>query len=178
MALKSTVYKAELQISDMDRHYYHSHALTLAMHPSETEERMMIRILAFALNASEDLHFGRGLSNEEDAALWRKDLTDHVELWIDVGLPEEKRLRKASHRADQVLVYSYGERTAPIWWEQNQRKLKQLDNLQVWHLPVATCAGLVELCHRTMLLNCSIMDGEITLGDQHNSIPMQLERWL
>jgi len=178
MALKSTVYKADLQISDMDRHYYQSHSMTLAMHPSETEERLMIRLLAFALNASEGLSFGRGLSNEEEAALWRKDLTDHVELWIDVGLPEEKRVRKASHKADQVYIYSYGERTAPIWWEQNQRKIKTFDNVSVWYLPTATCAGLVELCQRTMNLNFTIMDRDITVGDQNNSIPLTLERWL
>lgn len=178
MALKSTVYKAELQISDMDRHYYQTHHLTLALHPSETEERMMIRLLAFALHASDSLHFGRGLSTEDDAALWRKDLTDRIELWVDVGLPDEKRVKKASHRSDQVQIYCYGERTAPIWWEQNQRKIRTLDNARVDYLSPATCAGLTDLCQRTMQLHCNIMDGDISLGSDQGSIPIELDRWL
>lgn len=177
MALKSTVYKAELQVSDMDRHYYQSHTLTLALHPSETEERMMIRLLAFALNASDDLAFGRGLSTEEDAALWRKDLTDHIQLWIDVGLPDDKRIKKASHRSDEVLIYSYGERTAPIWWEQNRRKIKTYDNVRVCYISPDTCEGLVSLCERTMQLHCNIMDGDISLGNDRNSVTVQLEQW-
>ncbi|MBA54033.1 MAG: hypothetical protein CMK89_06210 [Pseudomonadales bacterium] len=177
MALKSTVYKAELQVSDMDRHYYQSHMLTLALHPSETEERMMIRLLAFALNASDDLMFGRGLSTEEDAALWRKDLTDHIQLWIDVGLPDDKRIKKASHRSDEVLIYCYGERTAPIWWEQNRRKIQTFNNVRVCYISPDTCEGLVSLCERTMQLHCNIMDGDISLGNDRNSVTVQLEQW-
>ncbi|MEE2732333.1 MAG: YaeQ family protein [Pseudomonadota bacterium] len=177
MALKATVYKAELQVSDMDRHYYQSHALTLALHPSETEERMMIRLLAFALHASEDLVFGRGLSTEEDAALWRKDLTDHIQLWIDVGLPDEKRIKKASHRADRVQIYSYGERTAPIWWEQNRKKIRTFSNVQVHYVTPTTCSELVTLCDRTMHLHCTVQDGDITLGNDRSSVTVQLEPW-
>jgi len=178
MALKSTVYKAELQISDMDRHYYQPHTLTLALHPSETIERMMIRLLAFALHASENLSFGRGLSTEDDAALWRRDLTDHIELWVDVGLPDEKRIRKASHRADQVIVYSYGERNAPIWWEQNQKKIRSVDNVHVDYVSPKTSAELTQLCARTMQLHCNIMDGEVSLGNDTNSVQIELDRWL
>lgn len=178
MALKSTVYKAELQISNMDLNYYHGHQLTLALHPSETEERMMIRLLAFALNASEQLSFGRGLSTEEDAALWQKDLTDHITLWIDVGLPDEKRIKKASHRADRVHIYCYGERTAPIWWEHTQRKCRTFGNVQVDYLTPGTCAELVTLCGRTMQLHCNILDGEISLGNQHTCVSVVMENWL
>ena len=177
MALKSTVYKADLQVSDMDRHYYQNHPLTLALHPSETEERLMVRLLAFALHADDQLSFGRGLSTEEDAALWRKDLTDHVECWIDVGLPDEKRIRKASHRADRVVIYAYGERTAPIWWEQNQKKVRTFGNVEVWYVRPATCAGLPALCERTMALNANIMDGDTTLGNDASSVMIELERW-
>lgn len=164
-------------MSDVDRHYYQSHSLTLALHPSETEERMMIRLLAFALNASDDLAFGRGLSTEEDAALWRKDLTDQIQLWIDVGLPDDKRVKKASQRSDAVQIYSYGERTAPIWWEQNRKKIQAYDNIQVYYVTPDTCAGLVSLCERTMHLHCNIMDGEINLGNDNNSITVQLQHW-
>ncbi len=112
MALKATICKAELHIADMERGYYKDHALTIARHPSETEERMMVRILAFALNADDALGFGAGLSTDDEPDLWRKDLTGNIETWIDVGLPGEKRMRKACGRAEAVVVYSYGGRAA------------------------------------------------------------------
>ena len=118
MALKATIFKAELHIADMERGYYHDHALTVARHPSETDERMMVRLLAFALNADETLAFGAGLSTDDEPDLWRKDLTGSIETWIDVGLPDEKRIRKACGRADEVFVYSYGGHAAQLWWQQ------------------------------------------------------------
>src|SRR5471032_971236 len=102
MALKSTIYKANLQVADMDRHYYADHALTIACHPSETPERMMVRVLAYALNAHERLGFGKGLSDVEDPDLSLKDLTGRVQLWIEVGLPDDKTVLKACGRADAV----------------------------------------------------------------------------
>jgi uncharacterized protein YaeQ len=178
MALKSTIYKADLQISDMDRHYYQNHTLTLALHPSETIERMMIRLMAFSLHASDNLEFGKGLSTEEDPALWQKDLTDQINLWIDVGLPDEKRIRKASHKAGQVHIYCYGERTAPIWWEQNQKKFRTFDNVQVDRVSPETCTGLTALCERTMQLHCNVMDGQVSLGNDKHSVVVRLERLL
>ena len=112
MASNATIFKATMQISDMDRHYYEDHALTLARHPSETDERMMVRLLAFALHAHENLSFGRGLSSEEEPALWQKDLTGAIDLWIEVGQPDEKTIRQACGRAKQVCIYIYGGRGA------------------------------------------------------------------
>ena len=108
MALKSTIFKAELSIADIDRGYYRNHALTVARHPSETDERMMMRLLAFALHADDALEFGRGLSAEHEPDLWRRDLTGTVEQWIEVGLPEEREIRKACGRAREVHVLAYG----------------------------------------------------------------------
>ena len=99
MSPKSTVMKVELQVSDMDRHYYASHALTLAQHPSETDLRLLVRLLAFALYADERLEFGRGLSDEDEPTLWRRDYTGAVEQWIELGQPDESRLRRAAGRA-------------------------------------------------------------------------------
>src|SRR4051812_23966911 len=113
MAQSSTTYKAELAISDMDRHYYGTHALTIARHPSETEERLMVRLLAFALFADERLQFGKG-SAEDEPDLWRKDLTGDILEWIDLGQPDEQRIRKACGRARQVIVINYGGRAADI----------------------------------------------------------------
>jgi len=101
----------------MECGYYQDHALTIARHPSETEERMMVRLLAFALNADGTLVFGAGLSADDEPDLWCKELTGNIQTWIDVGLPDEKRIRKACGRADSVFVYSYGGRAAQLWWE-------------------------------------------------------------
>jgi uncharacterized protein YaeQ len=170
MALKATVFKAQLQIADMDRHYYHDHGLTIARHPSETDERMMVRVLAFALHAQEELAFGKGLSTDDEPALWQKDLTGAVELWIDVGMPDEKDIRKACGRAARVFIYSYGGRSADLWWEQNHGKLERLKNLTVINLPAATTQALAKLAQRTMQLQCTIQDGEVWLADDDERI--------
>ena len=117
MAVKATIFKAELQVNDMDRNYYQGHSLTIAQHPSETEARVMVRLLAFALNASESLTFGRGLSTDDEPDLWARDLTGQIELWIETGQPDEQRIRKACGRAGQVIVYTFSGRGAGIWWE-------------------------------------------------------------
>lgn len=168
MALKSTIFKAELSVSDLDRHYYGTHALTLARHPSETDERLMVRLLAFALYADEALGFGRGLSTEDEPALWRKDLTGAIELWIDVGLPDEADIRRACGRAAQVVVLSYGGRQAEMWWDGVQSKLARQSNLTVLRLPRETTQALADLAGRSMQLQVSIQDGALwlTAGDQ------------
>lgn len=175
MALKSTIFKAELQIADMDRNYYHVHNLTIARHPSETDERMMVRLLAFARHAHEALAFGQGLSTDDEPDLWQKDLTGAIELWIDVGLPDEKLVRKACGRARQVFVYAYGGRVADIWWGQSGNKLERASNLTVVKLPVETTQALAGLAQRSMRLNCTIQDGLIWLADQENTVQVGLE---
>lgn len=166
MALKATVHRAELAVADLDRDYYEDHNLTLARHPSETNERLMVRVLAFALNANAQLAFGRGLSHEDEPALWRKSLTDDIELWIDVGHPEERRLRKACGQAHQVKVYCYGGRASELWRRQNEAGLRRLSNLSVNTLRVPEIDRLVE---RTMQLQCTIEGGYawISNGDVH-----------
>lgn len=167
MALKSTIFKVEFQITNLDRNYYQTHALTLARHPSETDERMMVRVLAFALNACETLEFGKGLSTEDEPDLWRKDLTGAIDQWIEVGLPDEKRIRKACGRAAEVLVVTYG-RTADLWWEQNQAALRKLDKLSVINLPGEQTASLAKQVVRSMVINCTIQEEELYLvmGDE------------
>jgi uncharacterized protein YaeQ len=174
MALKATIFKAELQIADMDRHYYHDQALTLARHSSETDERMMVRLLAFVLHAHEALAFGRGLSADDEPDLWQKDLTGNIETWIDVGLPDEKRVRKACGRARQVFIYSYGGRSADIWWGQNGSNLKRLKNLTVLNLPVAASTALAKLAQRNLQLQCRIQDGQIWLADRNTTVEVEL----
>lgn len=163
MALKSTVVKAELQISDMDRHYYATHNLTLAQHPSETDERLMVRLIAFALHADERLEFGRGLSSEDEPDLWRRDYIGDVEQWIDLGQPDESRIKKACGRAQQVVVVNYGGRGSDIWWDKIAPSLSRLKNLTVIDIPTDVVDALATLIQRGMRLNCLIQDGETQL---------------
>ncbi len=163
MALKATIFKAELQVSDLDRHYYASHSLTLARHPSETDERMMVRLVAFALNADEFLEFGRGLSSEDEADLVKKDLTGVIELWIDVGLPDEREVRKAAGRARAVTVYLYGGRSAALWWKQNEAAMARLANVSVVEIPEDVSDALGALAQRNMRVECTVQDGQVYL---------------
>lgn len=161
MALKATIFKAELQVSDLDRGHFATHALTLARHPSETDTRMMVRLLAFALNADEALEFGRGLSAEDEPDLVRRDLTGAIDLWIDVGLPDEREVRKAAGRAREVKVYTYGGRGAALWWEQNRAALERLANLTVVDMPEEAIAAIGAMAERTMRLDCTIQEGQL-----------------
>lgn len=169
MALKATIFKADVQIADMDRHYYCDHALTIARHPSETDERMMVRLLAFVLNADPALVFGRGLSTEDEPDLWRKDLTGAIGSWIDVGLPDERRLLKAGGRAEEVLVYSYGG-AAAIWWKQVAPRIERLKNARVYGLAPEMTQALAALAERTMRLQCTIQDGHVWVSDGQKSV--------
>lgn len=174
MALKATVFKADLQISDMDRHYYQTHALTLAQHPSETDERLMIRLLAYAMYAHERLSFGRGLSTQDEPDLWLKNLTGEIELWLDVGQPDEQRLRKACGRARQVAVITYSGRAADSWWEKIAPALARLVNLSVFDIPAASSLALAVLAHRNMQLQCLIQDGQIQIMAGDRSVAIEV----
>lgn len=168
MALKSTIYKIDLNIADMDRSYYAQHSLTLARHPSETDERLMVRLIAFALYANDALVFGKGLSDDEEPDLWQKDLTGAIELWINVGLPAEKEIRKAVGRSNQVVTVLYGGRVAEMWWEQNSKALLKLDNLTVINLPETQ--ALTEIASRGLEISCTIQDGQILIGHASGSL--------
>jgi uncharacterized protein YaeQ len=175
MALKATIFKAVLQIADIDRNYYADHALTIARHPSETDERMMVRVLAFARHAHEALLFGKGLSTDDEPDLWQMDLTGAIALWIDVGLPDEKRTRRACGRAGEVFIYSYGGRGADLWWEQTREKLDRTSNLTVINVPFAATQALAKLAQRTMELQCTIQEGQIWIADADHRVEVDLQ---
>lgn len=170
MALKATICKAVLQIADMDRNYYRDHALTVARHPSETDERMMVRILAFALHANDALIFGRGLSAEEEPDLWQKDLTGAIDTWIDVGQADDKRVRRACGRASHVYVYCYGGHASKLWWAQISDKLERSRNLTVRCIAQPSSKALALLADRNMQLNCTIQDEQVWLGDATQTV--------
>jgi uncharacterized protein YaeQ len=174
MALKSTIFKVELSVANIGRSHYADYSLTVARHPSETDERMMVRLLAFALNASADLAFGQGLATEDEPDLWRRDLTGAIELWIDVGLPDEKDVRKACGRADEVHVYPYGGRAVALWWNKARARLDALPRLSVSEVPTEASGALAAMAARSMQLHCTIQDGSVLLGDSASSVSIEL----
>ncbi|QNM96858.1 YaeQ family protein [Chitinimonas koreensis] len=175
MALSATIYKADLQVSDLDRGYYGGHNLTLACHPSETTERMMLRLVAFARHASEALKFTRGISSDDEPDLWEHHDYGDVKLWIELGLPEERRLRQACGKSDEVWLYAYGGRALPVWWQQNAGALRKLDKLSVVSVDEATLAALDAMAARTMQLSCTIQDGTMWLADGEHNLEIVFE---
>jgi uncharacterized protein YaeQ len=174
MAIKAIIYKANLQIADMDRNVYVDHAVTIARHPSETDERMMIRLLALALNLPADtdngtLEFAKDLWETDEPALWLKDLTGQIMHWIEVGQPDDKRLMKASGRAERVSVISYSAST-PIWWNGIATKITRANNIAVWQIDSEQSQALAELAQRSMQLQLSVQDGAAWVGDSQRSI--------
>ena len=166
MALKATIYKAVIHLSDMDRNFYDTLQLTIAQHPSETEQRMMLRMIAFVLNAHDDLQFGKGVSDEGEATIWQINYSEEIELWIELGQIDEKRIKKACNRSKQVKLYCYG-RSVETWWKQIGSKLQQFDTLSIEQFSAATIEALTKLINRTMEFQCSIQDGQLwlTAGD-------------
>ena len=185
MALKSTIYKVNLAIADSDNAYYADHALTLARHPSETDERMMIRLLALALNAyrlQADLNgdgvlaFGAGLSDPDDPDLSLRDFTGQTRLWVEVGQPEDKPLNKACQKADAVMVYCFNH-AAEVWWRGIENKLTRMDKLQVWRVPTEASQALAKLAERSMQLQATVQEGALTLSNAKDSVHLEVVRW-
>lgn len=174
VALKSTVYKADLAVADVDRGVYADHALTLARHPSETDERMMVRLLAFALHADERLAFGRGLSAEDEPDLALRDLTGEIVAWIDVGLPDEREVRRACGRAREVFVYAYGGRAAAQWWVKAAPALARQPTLTVREIPEAASEALAALAARTMALQVTIQDAHVLVSGGDRVVALDL----
>jgi len=174
MALKATIYKADLNIADMDRNYYQEHALTIARHPSETDERVMIRLLAFALHADPALAYGKDLFDVEEPALWLKDLTGAIDTWIEVGQPDERRLMKASGQSNQVIVYSYSA-TSHIWFKGLASKIERSRKITVVNIDPASSAALERLCQRNMQLQCTIQDGQVWITNGEETVQVERE---
>ena len=177
MAQKATIYKAELSVSDMDRHYYGTHHLTIAKHPSETDERLMCRILAFALNAHERLEFSRGLSTDEEPDIWRKSLAGELELWVAMGLPSEKIVRQSCGKANEVIVYCYGGKAADMWWEKIKNSTTRFNNLQVINIPESESKGIGALAQRSMRIQINIQDSDVMVSVDGSIIYVNPIEW-
>jgi uncharacterized protein YaeQ len=175
MALKATIYKALLNVANMDTHYYAEHNLTVAQHPSENALRLMVRLVAFALNAEEDLAFTKGISQDDEPDLWVKALDGSIKLWIDLGQPDEKRIKKACGRSEKVIIYMFVQNSAEAWWKQMENNLKRFKNLSVVLLKMD--GDIESLLERSMSLQCNISDGELTMINDEQSILIQEERY-
>jgi len=175
MAIKATIYKALLNIANMDSHYYADHNLTMAKHPSETDIRLMVRLVAFILNADDELVFCKGISQEDEPDLWQKSLDGEIKLWIDLGQPDEKRIKKACGRSEKVIIYTYQEGMATSWWKQIKTSLTRFSNLQVIHLDID--GDIEELAKRAMSLQANISDNELTLIDEEHSVVIREKSW-
>ncbi|MBX2884067.1 MAG: YaeQ family protein [Granulosicoccus sp.] len=171
MALSATIHKVTLSVADMDRHYYQQHELTMAKHPSETDIRFVVRLIAFALNATDELVFTKGLSTDDEPDIWQKSLSGELDVWIELGQVDEKRIRQACGRSRQVIIYTYHQGKSSIWWSQIQQKLARHNNLQVYSIDVAGAEALVS---RTMQLQCNIDDGMVYLSDDAASFTLSV----
>ncbi len=176
MATKATIYKALLNIANMDSHYYAEHNLTMAKHPSETDLRLMVRLVAFILNADEELEFCKGISQEDEPDLWQKSLGGEIELWIDLGQPDEKRIKKACGRSEKVILYTYQEGMAASWWKQIKTSLTRFSNLQVIHLDIE--GDIEHLAKRSMSIQANISDNELTLINEEDSVVIREKNWM
>jgi uncharacterized protein YaeQ len=177
MAQNATIYKIELSVSDMDRHYYETHKLTLAKHPSETDERLMVRILAFALNAHEHLEMTKGLSTDDEPDIWQKSLNGEIDVWVALGLPSEKVMRQSCSKAAKVIVYPYGGRTAEMWWDKVNTSTTRFDNLQVISFSSADTSALAKLANRAMKLQVNIQDGDVMISVDQSVVYVAPHTW-
>lgn len=177
MAQKSTIHKVELSVSDMDRNYYETHKLTVAKHPSETDERLMVRLLAFALNAHDQLELTKGLSTDDEPDVWQKSLSGELELWVALGLPSEKVIRQSCSKSNQVVVYSYGGSTAEIWWRKVQKSSTRFDNLQVVNISENETDQLAKAASRSMKIQVNIQDGDVMFSVDDRVIYLTPTKW-
>lgn len=177
MAQNATIYKVEMSVSDMDRHYYETHKLTVAKHPSETDERLMVRLVAFGLNAHEHLEMTKGLSTDDEPDIWQKSLSGQLDVWVALGLPSEKLLRQSCGKADKVIVYPYGGRPADVWWDKVKNSTTRFDNLQVINFSQADTDALAKLASRAMKLQINIQDGEVMVSADDQVVYLTPEKW-
>lgn len=173
MALKSTIFKLNLSVADMNRQYYEDHSLTIARHPSETDLRMLVRIIVFALNAHEHLQFTKGLADAEEPDLWQMDLTGQIQHWIDLGQPVEKRIRQSCSKAAKVSIYTYQKGASDMWYETVRDKVERFKHLKIFHLAILDESAVERIADRTMNLNCTIEDDRVLLTTDTESLTVE-----
>jgi uncharacterized protein YaeQ len=177
MARTATIFKVRLNVADMDRHHYQDYKLTIARHPSETDERMMLRILCFAMFAHENLDFTRGISTDDEPDLWQTALNGEIEHWIELGQPDEKRIRQACGRAQRVTVLCYSGNGAEIWYEKIKSKLTRFKNLNIINIDNAQLSALATLAERNLALQINIEDGQLFVSTDSQGLVLEPTRF-
>ncbi|MBD1391257.1 YaeQ family protein [Neiella sp. HB171785] len=174
MALKATILKANLSIADMDRHHYQDYQLTIAQHPSETDRRVMLRLLAFATLADDNLQFCKGLSTDDEPDLWQLHDNGTIERWVELGTPDPKRLKKACHKAKQVYLFCYGDNAVTVWWSQHRQAVESLRNLTILQIRDDELDGLAQLVQRSMNLAMTQQESQWMITDQEATATVEL----
>lgn len=174
MAIKPTIYKLRMAISDFNRDYYDTVNLTIALHPSEKVERMMARIVAYCLNAQENMTFTKGLSEIEEPDIWVKALDDQISLWIDMGEPAPDRIKKSSRQAALVKVYSFNSKS-DTWWEQSKNKVQQYTNVQIYQLDWQQIQTLATFVQRSMDWSLSISGDTVYIAAENEGCEMLIK---
>lgn len=175
MALPSTIYRASIELSDLDRGLYEKLETTVARHPSETNERLIARLFAYALCYNEELTFTKGIAAADEPDLWTKEPDGRVREWIEVGLPDFERLRKVSRHAEAVILIASGSANAFWrWQEQMLPKLAVIDNLKIFALEPAFVTQIVERLQRAISWSLTITEGTIYLTIGHDTLESQL----
>lgn len=175
MALQATPYKIEMNLTDMDRHVYETLRFTVARHPSETEERLAVRLIAYALFYKEHLSFGRGLSDVDEPALWEKSLDDRVLHWIEVGQPDSERMTWCSRRTERFSLVAYG--NLRVWQTKELDPVRSLKNINVVGIEQGALEALAQDLPRSLNWSLMISEGELFITDERgqHEVPLQ---WL
>ncbi|MGZ3788081.1 MAG: YaeQ family protein [Bacteriovorax sp.] len=174
MALKATIYKAKLSVANLNIHHYQDYNLTIAKHPSETNLRMMYRIVAFALLCQENLEFTKGLSTDSEPDLWKINYDGSVDHWIELGHPDERRIRQICSKAKQVSIYTYQDNTSLNWFKSIESVLHRFDHLSVTHLTVLDGQNIEDIVERGMNFSVSIEDNELWLSNEKERINLEI----
>jgi uncharacterized protein YaeQ len=176
MALSSTIYKADITLADLNLHKYDDLNLTMAMHPSENESRMMNRLVAYLYCSHPDLEFTKGLSSTSEPELWQKGLQGEIVHWIELGQPDEKRIRQACGRSELVSIFTTKESTATIWYEQIKNKIP-LDKVNIYNIDIFQNGPIENLVKKSMRLSCTIEDRQMYLGDDNHRVGIEVKKF-
>ena len=174
MALNATIYRYGIDLSDMNRHVYESLSVHVALHPSETVERMCARVLAYAIHYQEGLEFTKGLSTDDEPDLWVRNYSDEIEHWIELGKPDPKRLRKALGRSKQLTVYSYGGQDVDQWLDSVKKDASVRGRISIVRLDREALDEFSGLIERTMQLGIMIQDDVVHLSFKDQMIDFKL----
>lgn len=176
MALSSSIYRADIDLSNLNTHQYENYNLTMAKHPSESESRMMFRLLAYLYCAHEDLAFTKGLSAQDEPEIWQKDFAGDIVQWIELGLPDLKRIRQASGKSKSVKIFTHHQSKSEDWWSKIKGSLIRNDKVEVYHLNLVEEFDLEDLVSKSMKLSCVIEDGVMHLSNDDLRIGIEVSK--